>query len=44
LATTIDTLQPGELLNHAGGAATLPSPFAEFWQASEASHWGLKTH
>lgn len=44
LATTIDTLQPGELLNQAGGTATLPSPFAEFWQASEASHWGLKTH
>jgi glutamate synthase domain-containing protein 2 len=35
LASSIDTLAPGQLLR----APT--SPFAEFWHASQALHWGV---
>ena len=41
LASTIDTLLPGQLLQSAADPAALPSPFAEFWQASDAHRWGL---
>ena len=40
MATTIDTLQPGALLVHPDNPSVWPSPFAEFWQASDAHHWG----
>lgn len=41
LASTLDTLQPGQLTRGPAGQPPLPSPFAEFWPASEAHHWGL---
>ena len=41
LATTIDTLSSGQLLQAPSGSAALPSPFAEFWHASNAHRWGL---
>lgn len=41
LASTIDTLLPGQLLQGPAGQAVLPSPFAEFWAGSNAQHWGL---
>ncbi|PUE10163.1 FMN-binding glutamate synthase family protein [Limnohabitans sp. T6-20] len=41
LASTIDTLLPGQLLQAPADPAALPSPFAEFWQASDAHRWGL---
>ena len=41
LASTIDTLAPGQLLQDPAGQAQLPSPFAEFWHASDAAHWGV---
>lgn len=41
LASTIDTLLPGQLLLGPAGQAVLPSPFAEFWAGSNAQHWGL---
>jgi hypothetical protein len=40
LASTIDTLTHGQLLQDSSGQAPLPSPFAEFWHASDAGHWG----
>jgi hypothetical protein len=40
MASNIDTLESGQLLNPSATTA-LPSPFAEFWRASEASHWGV---
>lgn len=41
LASTLDALSPGDLLKESSKLATLPSPFGEFWQGSEAAHWGL---
>lgn len=41
LATTIDTLSSGQLLQAPSGSEALPSPFAEFWHASDAHRWGL---
>ncbi len=43
LASTIDTLAPGQLLFEQPGPHSLPSPFAEFWQPSQAGRWGLPT-
>jgi glutamate synthase domain-containing protein 2 len=41
LASQIDTLKPGQLLQGSSAPAVpLPSPFAEFWHASQASQWG----
>jgi glutamate synthase domain-containing protein 2 len=42
LASTLDTLYNGQLLQGAEGRAPLPSPFAEFWSASDVHQWGLK--
>ncbi|MEK7345544.1 MAG: FMN-binding glutamate synthase family protein [Pseudomonadota bacterium] len=41
LASTIDTLLPGQLLQEPLDQSALPSPFAEFWHASDALRWGL---
>jgi glutamate synthase domain-containing protein 2 len=41
LALSIDTLTPDQLLREESGPQMLPSPFAEFWQASQAGHWGV---
>jgi glutamate synthase domain-containing protein 2 len=41
LACSVDTLQSGQLLQPPTNADTLPSPFAQFWSASQASHWGI---
>jgi glutamate synthase domain-containing protein 2 len=41
LASSIDTLTPDQLLREESGPQMLPSPFAEFWQASQAGHWGV---
>jgi glutamate synthase domain-containing protein 2 len=41
LASSIDTLAPGQLLRAPTEPQTLPSPFAEFWHASQALHWGV---
>jgi glutamate synthase domain-containing protein 2 len=41
LASSIDTLAPGQLLREPSEPHTLPSPFAEFWHASQAGHWGV---
>ena len=41
LASSIDTLMPGQLLLEEAGPQALPSPFAEYWQASQAGHWGI---
>ena len=41
LASTLDTLAPGQLLQDPAGQAQLPSPFAEFWHTSDAGHWGV---
>ena len=41
LASSIDTLTPGQLLRGGAGPQALPSPFAEFWSASQAGHWGV---
>jgi glutamate synthase domain-containing protein 2 len=41
LASSIDTLATGQLLRAPSGPQTLPSPFAEFWHASQAAHWGV---
>jgi glutamate synthase domain-containing protein 2 len=41
LASSIDTLAPGQLLREPSGPHTLPSPFSEFWHASQAGHWGV---
>jgi glutamate synthase domain-containing protein 2 len=40
LASTIDTLSPGQLCQTPLAPAALPSPFAEFWHTSDAHHWG----
>ena len=40
LASNIDTLVSGQLLSPSA-TSPLPSPFAEFWRDSEASHWGV---
>ena len=41
LASSIDTLSTGQLLRGEAGTQPLPSPFAEFWHASQAGHWGV---
>jgi hypothetical protein len=41
LASSIDTLATSQLLRAPAGPQTLPSPFAEFWHASQAAHWGV---
>jgi hypothetical protein len=41
LASSIDTLTPDQLLREESRPHTLPSPFAEFWQASQAGLWGV---
>lgn len=41
LASMVDTLTSGQLLQDRGHQATLPSPFAEFWHTSDAQRWGL---
>jgi len=41
LASSIDTLAPGQLLRGEAGHQPLPSPFAEFWHASQPGHWGV---
>jgi glutamate synthase domain-containing protein 2 len=41
LASSIDTLAPDQLLREPSEPHTLPSPFAEFWHASQAGHWGV---
>jgi glutamate synthase domain-containing protein 2 len=41
LASSIDTLATGQLLRGEAGTQSLPSPFAEFWHASQAGHWGV---
>jgi hypothetical protein len=41
LASSIDTLTPGQLLNEKAGPQSLPSPFDEFWHVSHAGHWGV---
>ena len=41
LASMVDTLTSGQLLQDRGHQAALPSPFAEFWHASDAQRWGL---
>jgi glutamate synthase domain-containing protein 2 len=41
LASSIDTLAPDQLLREPSEPYTLPSPFAEFWHASQAGHWGV---
>ena len=41
LASSIDTLATGQLLRGEVGPQPLPSPFAEFWHASQAGHWGV---
>jgi glutamate synthase domain-containing protein 2 len=41
LASSIDTLAPDQLLREPSESHTLPSPFAEFWHASQAGHWGV---
>ena len=41
LASSIDTLTPGQLLREGAGPQALPSPFADYWQASQAGHWGI---
>jgi glutamate synthase domain-containing protein 2 len=40
LASHIDTLTPGQLLGAATAHTPWPSPFAEYWAASQAQHWG----
>ncbi len=42
LASTLDSLYNGQLLQVAEGRSSLPSPFSDFWSASDAHHWGLK--
>ena len=41
LASLIDTLSPGQLLQAPSDQAPLPSPFAEMWHACDAQHWGM---
>ncbi len=41
LASSIDTLAPDQLLREPSEPHALPSPFAEFWHASQAGHWGV---
>ena len=41
LASSLDTLAPGELMREAAVPQTLPSPFDGFWHASQAQHWGV---
>jgi glutamate synthase domain-containing protein 2 len=41
LASSIDTLSTGQLLRGEAGPQPLPSPFAEFWHASQSGHWGV---
>jgi hypothetical protein len=41
LASSIDTLAHDQLLREPSEPHTLPSPFAEFWHASQAGHWGV---
>jgi hypothetical protein len=41
LALSIDTLSTGQLLPGEAGTQPLPSPFAEFWHASQSGHWGV---
>ncbi|WP_155820400.1 FMN-binding glutamate synthase family protein [Limnohabitans sp. Rim47] len=41
LASMVDTLAPGQLLSPTIGKPPLPSPFADFWEASSAQQWGL---
>lgn len=41
LASSIDTLATGQLLHQESGTRPLPSPFAEFWHASQSGHWGV---
>jgi glutamate synthase domain-containing protein 2 len=41
LALSIDTLSTGQLLRGEAGTQPLPSPFAEFWHASQSGHWGV---
>lgn len=41
LASMVDTLAPGQLLSPTIGKPSLPSPFADFWEASSAQQWGL---
>ena len=41
LASSIDTLASDQLLREPSEPHTLPSPFAEFWHASQAGHWGV---
>ncbi|MEY3613548.1 MAG: Glutamate synthase large chain [Pseudomonadota bacterium] len=41
LASSIETLRPGQLLQEADPPNSLPRVFAEFWQASDPAHWGV---
>ncbi len=41
LASTLETLLPGQLLPGSDPSAPLPSPFADFWSISQAHRWGL---
>ncbi|MDP2264264.1 MAG: FMN-binding glutamate synthase family protein [Hydrogenophaga sp.] len=41
LASTLDTLAPGQLLEQGKRKTPLPSPFAEFWPRCDAHHWDL---
>ena len=41
LAASVDTLQSGQLLLPPNSDSLLPSHFAEFWHASQASCWGM---
>ena len=41
LASSIDTLAPGQVLRQESAPRTLPSPCAEFWHASQTGHWGV---
>lgn len=41
LSSRVDTLLPNQLLSEANSTGPLPSPFADFWQASDANSWGL---
>jgi glutamate synthase domain-containing protein 2 len=41
LSSQVDTLLPNQLLSEANSTGLLPSPFADFWQASDANSWGL---
>jgi hypothetical protein len=41
LASTLETLLPGQLLQGSSPSVQLPSPFSDFWSVSQAHSWGL---